>query len=983
MKKTITKIISITLVVAIMILSAPLSGFVGIEIPNWLDFTTKAFAANSGACGENLKWEFNKSTGTLTISGTGAMDNYTTEWIDTDEYCTYPWYNIKSSIVNVVIEEGVTTIGELAFYDCYNMTSISLPDSLTIIEDAAFNYCGLTSIIIPNNVTTIDEFAFDACVLLQNIILSDNLTTIGRYAFRYCTNLKSITIPDSVTTIGVHAFENCSSLENVVIGTSLTMIGESLFEDCSSLKKITVTENVKSIGKRAFYNCTSLNEVVILNGVKSIGNHAFFKSGVTSITIPDSVTQIGDYAFSECKKLSSLNIGNGLTGINDSAFSKCDSLSSVVIGSSVRFIDVRVFENCNSLTSINVDENNMNYSSDEFGVLFNKDKSILVQYPTGNTRESYIIPSSVTSIGDYAFNFCENLVDITLPNSLKEIGYFSFAYCYGLLNVSIPDSVTIIDQNAFYECINLQNITIGNSVEQIKYNAFYNCYSLESVVIPKNVTFVDITAFRCCNKLDFISVDSNNLNYCNDEFGVLFDKNKSILIQYPLGNSRTDYTIPDSVVEVAESAFAYSTAIKNVSFGASVKEIGDLAFYCCKNLSTVELSNCVETIGKFTFNKCGLLNIVIPDSVTSIGESAFAACDKLTSVTIGSGTTKIPYGCFNDCTNIRSIVFPDSLTSIGSYAFDDSKNIKEIFYLGTSSQWSSITGVSSNLLKAAIHYNCKVSNEVVVSGVSDDDSVSLNAIKVNPDDALNDVVNNFILSSDIIIPYDIHLHQDGNQVQPDGTVTVRIPVPDNVNPNNCKVFYIDENGNETDMNATYNNGYMEFQTDHFSVYVVAANYFRIELSPFKNQIRFDKDANGEYIGSFDYRTIIELKGLNEIFADVDDIVDGTDGDCIIESGYLFNIYNGIDFETAKSQIQGGSKVYAQVKNSYISTSTISGSYAMSCLILDVPDSEVYTELTTLAYVVYIKDGETKYAFYETTQTFEDLYNEYFDKAFPA
>lgn len=531
-----------------------------------------------------------------------------------------------------------------------------------------------------------------------------------------------------------------------------------------------------------------------------------------------------------------------------------------------------------------------------------------------------IMSENVVTIGTYAFEGFTNLTDVT--TYAQEIRTSAFENCCNLKNLTLGDGVSIIRGRAFYECDGLVTLNMPESISEISGYAFAFCSSLESVYINGMLPSIRSKAFDNCPKLNYV--------YINDAYRIDGD------------------------------AFSYCSNLANI-------EIGNL------ESKYHYIDDCGALYHFSKYNNIQYLDLVMlpSGSQTDIYQ-------------IPDGCTSIYAYAFSGNNNIRSVLIPSSVTEIGDFAFSGCSQFTDIYYCGSHEQWDSVivSNYNNELFNATKHYNCRFSNGVIATNVSSDSSVTFNA-NVIDDGFLSETNNNYILSSDIIIPYDIHLHQDGNQVQPDGTVTVRIPVPDNVNPNNCKVFYIDENGNEIDMNATYNNGYMEFQTNHFSIYVVAANYFRIELSPFKNQIRFDKDSNGEYIGSFDYRTIIELKGLNEIFEDVDDIVDGTDGDCIIESGYLFNIYNGIDFETAMNQIQGGDKVYAQVQNSYISTSTISGSYAMSCLILDVPDSEVYTELTTLAYVVYLKDGEIKYAFYETTHTFEDLYNEYFDKAFPA
>ena len=544
MKRKLTKILASLLCVVMIITVAPVSGFVGIEIP-WLSdlFKIEASASSySGTCGDNLTWTLDTETGMLDITGTGDMTNW--------QYSpSSPWYSYRSYI--------------------------------------------------------------------KFVNIGNSVTSIGNHAFGSCRNLISVTIPNSVTSIGNYAFNWCDSLISATIGNSVT-----------------------SIGTKAFYNCDSL----------------------TSITIPDSVTSIGNYAFEDCERLASVTIPDSVTSIGDWAFVFCDSLTSVTIGNSVTSIGTKAFYNCDNLEKITVDINNKYYSNDEYGVLFNKDKTTLIQYPMGNTRTAYTIPDFVTSIGAYAFYDCDRLTSVTIPDSVTSIGNDAFGYCKSLTSITIPDSVTSIGYGAFYCCISLTSVTIGNSVTSIGGHAFYYCISLTSVTIgnsvtsigdgafydcdsltsvtipdsvtnigicafywcgsltsitiPDSVTIIGMDAFNDCDNLEKITVDINNKYYSNDEYGVLFNKAKTTLIQYPNGNTRTTYTIPDSV--------------------------------------------------------------------TSIGMGAFYDCDSLTSVTI-----------------------PDSVTSIGEFAFGDCDSLTDVYYFSTEDQWNKIKiGYSNELLtNATIHFN--------------------------------------------------------------------------------------------------------------------------------------------------------------------------------------------------------------------------------------------------------------------------------------
>ena len=340
---------------------------------------------DSGTCGaegdgSNLTWTLD-SEGVLTISGSGDMHGY--------DHLGAPWYGIRSPVKSAVIADGVTSIGDSAFFDCTSLTSVTIPDS----------------------VTSIGEYAFYDCTSLTSVTIPDSVTSIGDGAFSYCESLTSVTIPDSVTSIGWHAFDGCTSLTGIwvaegnshyasdasgvlfnkdkttlvqcpgafaayTIPNSVTSMGADAFSYCRSLTRVTIPDRVTSIGESSFYKCTSLTSVTIQDSVTSIGYKAFGScESLTSVTIPDSVTSIGDGAFSCCTSLTSVTIPNSVTSIGDSAFYDCTSLTSVTIPNSVTIIGVAAFSCCTSLTSVT-------------------------------------IPDSVTIIGGSAFFDCDNLTDV-------------------------------------------------------------------------------------------------------------------------------------------------------------------------------------------------------------------------------------------------------------------------------------------------------------------------------------------------------------------------------------------------------------------------------------------------------------------------------------------------------------------------------------------------------------------------------------------
>ena len=300
----------------------------------------------SGDCGDKVEWVLD-SEGTLTISGSGAMRNYA--------YSTQvPWYSQQSAIKNVVIESGVTSIGNSAFWDCHRLIGVTISDSVTSIGDHAFDGCyDLISVTIPDSVTSIGDSAFSGCYDLTSVTIPNSVTSIGTSAFGYCSSLTSITIPDSVTSISSEAFIGCSDLTSVTIPNSVTSIGDYAFYHCKVLANITLPNSVTSIGDGAFSGCSSLTSIKIPNSVTSIGTSAF--SGcrsLASVTIPESVTSIRSFAFENCISLTDITIPNSMTSIASYMFKGCSSLTNITIPNSVTYIYWSAFEGCSNLKDV-------------------------------------------------------------------------------------------------------------------------------------------------------------------------------------------------------------------------------------------------------------------------------------------------------------------------------------------------------------------------------------------------------------------------------------------------------------------------------------------------------------------------------------------------------------------------------------------------------------------------------------------------------
>ena len=648
-----------------------------------------ASADDSGTCGDNLTWTYESATNTLTISGTGNMNNY-----QPFSYAS-PWDSFRSSIKKVIIENGVTSIGDRAFFKCSGLTSITIPNSVTSIGYTAFSGCsGLTSVTIPNSVTSIAEAAFRSCSGLTSVNIPNSVTSIGDYAFYDCSGLTSVHISDLVAWCNItfagnpfrdlsstlHLYLNGTEVKDLVIPNNVTTIGDNAFSGFSGLTTVTIPNSVTSIGYSAFEGCSGLTSVTIPNSVTSIGDYAFEGcSNLTSITIPNSVTSIGDYAFYGCSNLTSITIPNSVTSIGYGAFSYCSGLISVHISDLVAWC-------------------NITFAGDPFRDPFSDLSSTLHLYLNGTEVKDLVIPNNVTTIGDNAFYGFSGLTSVTIPNSVTSIGSRAFFNCSGLTSVTIPNSVTSIGDNAFLYCSGLTSVTIPNSVTSIGFGAFSYCSGLTSVTIPNSVTSIGSCAFSYCSGLTSVTVASGNTKYdSRDSCNAIIESSTNTLVH---GCKNT--TIPNSVTSIGDDAFFGCSNLTSITIPNSVTSIGGCAFWYCTGLTSITIPNSVTVINPSAFRDCsGLTSVTIPNSVTSIGGSAFDGCSSLTQVVSyikepsdlqskvfyevpSSSILYVPVGCtekykskkgWNDFKSIIEMVLnpvqDEQMSSIGEQITDD------------------------------------------------------------------------------------------------------------------------------------------------------------------------------------------------------------------------------------------------------------------------------------------------------------------------
>ncbi len=455
-------------------------------------------------------------------------------------------------------------------------------------------------------VTRIDNYVFYGCDL-TNISIPDSVISIGYFAFNKTKYYRDESNWDGeVLYIDNHLIEVRTSVSGEYkIKEGTKSIADFAFYDCDAITSIIIPEGVKSIGNCAFEDCYSIESISIPNSVKIVGDWAFLAcASLKSVEIPNSVLSIGDFAFQYCDSLETVTLGENVEVIGNSAFQYCEKLKNITIPASVIKIDDFAFQYCNALQFIEVSENNEYYSSVN-GVLFNKDKSNLIQYPAGLENLLYRVPDSVTIINSYAFQYSNNLQEVIVGDNVKSIGHRAFYACESLKSVMIGEGITIIENATFSNCTALEKIYIPKSVKSIGDSAFSYCTSLASITLPSSVTKIGGYAFLECTALTNIKIPETvtdigysafkNTKYYNDEKNW---ENGFLYIGEYLVNTKTTIngkcSIKDGTKYIADSAFYSRTLITEITIPSSVVYIGKTAFYGCNALEKVNFCGSEE-----------------------------------------------------------------------------------------------------------------------------------------------------------------------------------------------------------------------------------------------------------------------------------------------------------------------------------------------------------------------------------------------------
>ncbi|MCC2232287.1 leucine-rich repeat protein [Lachnospiraceae bacterium CLA-AA-H215] len=407
-------------------------------LPDELKFEESPKILASGYCGDNISWTLSVD-GIMNFSGKGAMRNYSSATVTS-------WYEYRDKIVSIILDDGITSIGNFAFAGLPNLVTIDIPEGVALIDGYAFkNSTALRQVTLPSTLKKLGESAFFGCSSLESIAIPEGIYTVWGYTFKNCTSLKTVELPSTLIKLDEAAFYGCENLEEIVIPDNVSIIGAYCFKNCSKLQRITLPANLLQIREASFYG-TAVKELVIPDNVSLIGKYAFKNcTKLQSVVMPDALRKIDDSAFYACSKLTELSLPKNLTSICAYAFRKCTGLQSVSFPEGLNLIGESSFYGCTALREL-------------------------------------VIPQGVTVIDSYAFKGCENVASVSLPSTLERMGESAFYGCTLLTQITIPESVAEIGDYAFSRCSYLITVVFNGDMPLIGANSFKSvtadCYYL-------------------------------------------------------------------------------------------------------------------------------------------------------------------------------------------------------------------------------------------------------------------------------------------------------------------------------------------------------------------------------------------------------------------------------------------------------------------------------------------------------------------------
>ena len=708
-----------------------------------------------GVCGSNLTWRFDPDTGTLTIEGSGCMDDY-------EELYAVPWDSFRSDITAISLPDWLIDISSWAFADCTGLSAVTIPEHTQYIGTGAFRGCtGLTELTIPDGVYSLSDASFGDCTGLQSVVLSENLEYLT--GFNGCTGLRKITIPDHVSTIDASAFEGCTGLTELTFGSGVSTIDSDAFADCTGLRSLELPDSLTYLS--GFAGCTGLSSLSIPEGVTRVGWRAFAGcTGLTAAAISETVQTIDESAFQGCTGLREVTLPASLVELDAYAFSNCRNLRSLTFLCPLCSIDWDCLANSNRVTIYGYTDSTAESFAEDHGYPFVSIGSGDFSGPCGDDLTWTYAPKTgvlsiegtgdmwnywsedgpyleipwyavaseitelrlgegMTSIGEFAFVECTGLSSVTVPSTVTRIGDQAFDDCSGLVSVELPEG--LIYCSGFAYCCNLAEVTIPSTVTVLGNKAFCSCESLTEIEIPDGVTHIYWAAFRDCYGL-------------------------------------TEVTLPDSLIEVDWEVFGRCYGLTEITFPASVTTVGFYALEDCTGLTAVTFLNPICNIGYGCLEgnswatvygysgstaeilaeengnpfvslgtaemggPCGdnLTWIYEPETRTLIIRGSGAMwdfgysdeyyfevenpiyvpwepfCDVLTGVVIEEGVTTIGRSAFSECGSLSNVSISGTVRSIGPFAFEACYALTEVTIPGSVSSVGSYAFLNCEALRS-------------------------------------------------------------------------------------------------------------------------------------------------------------------------------------------------------------------------------------------------------------------------------------------
>ena len=621
--------------------------------------------------------------------------------------------NVPESLNYVKVLSG-TNISAASFRDCKFITEISLPDEVVEIEEKAFYNCSaLTTVNIPEGVTSIKDGTFANCTSIVSITLPKTLESIGNNAFANCSSLTSIVIPDSVVYVGTYIFNGCTSIESIslpfigdkrdeptvtffgyLFGTSKTDNDATVVPE--SLKSVTIT-SATAIPQNAFYKCAGIESIVLPETLTSIGNCAFMQcTGITEISLPESLQSIGNASFSGCTAIQSIHVPEGVRSIGNNCFQGCSKLTEITFEGGLQSIGWTAFRNCSALTSIHLPASVQTVGNGLFEGC-TKLESITIPY-IGNSVDG----STQTNItlGYYFGAISSDVSNKLVPESLKSVkvtggglvGINAFYNCQNIEKIELCGTITKIGNSAFDSCTALKEIILPTALEELHANAFRNCTALTSVALPEGLKSIGNYAFYKCTSLTIETIPSTILHVGTEAFEGCNMKMTTDETGSYIGSAQNPYLV---LVKVN------NTDITSFTFKEQTKVIYFAAFADCKKLTSITIPETITSIGTSAFANTGLVSIEIPATVKYLGESVFLNCESLVNATLPEGITTIPRIFFYGCSSLSTFTVPSTVTTIEDFAFENCYRLYEIINksaLNISRNSTSHGGIGTNAL---------------------------------------------------------------------------------------------------------------------------------------------------------------------------------------------------------------------------------------------------------------------------------------------